>query len=126
MDEKNKQKDKRTFSRILWNFIILHKLHEKAGLIGWDTAFIKDISVKGCYFSSSRIYEKGQVLDIQIFLPILKNPLFLTGEVKRCESHKQLSIYGVAVEFMELNAEQKDILIQTIDFFQRKKEEKNK
>jgi len=121
MNGKNIPKEKREFSRILWNFVILHKLYEKGGLIGWDTAFIKDISLKGCYFSSSRIYETGQLLDLQIFLPILRNPLFLIGEVKRCEGHKQLSIYGIAVAFVDLNTEQKNILKQTVNFFERKK-----
>ncbi len=123
MEEKDKP---RNFARILRNFVILHKLHEKTGLIGWDTAFIKNISVKGCYFASSRIYEKGQILDIQIFLPILKKPLFLSAEIKRCEGHqKQLNLYGIAVEFIDLNDQQKDILKQTIDFFQQKGKKNN-
>ena len=119
MDPNDKQNEKRESPRIARNFIIKHRPHQSDDSIDWDICFIKNISLKGCYCSSSRPYEPGTMLDIQVRLPSLPEPVVLSGKVKRCDTEvgKPVNLFGVAVEFMGLNDEQKKCITETVSFF---------
>jgi len=111
--------EKRQSPRIARNFIVKHRLHHDGNSIDWDACFIKNISLKGCYYSSSRPYNVGELLDLQIRLPTLPEPVLLFGKVKRCscEVGKPVNLYGIAVEFTNLDEEQKKCLAETVSFF---------
>lgn len=120
--ENNKQDDRRISPRISRNFIIKHRPHTSEDL-PWDICFVRNISLKGCYCSSDKPYEEGQILDIQIQLPAFKEPLQLGGEVKRCDfdKNKPAAICFIAVEFIQMDEQQKHILSETVAFFLHQK-----
>jgi len=119
--DNNKQYDKRLSPRITRTFIIRHRPRQDGELFEWDECFIKNMSLRGCYCSGSHPYKEGDILDIQIQLPTAKEPLRLTGEVKRCHPDKPLGVYGIAIQFLDLDEQQKNIINETIAFFLHKR-----
>lgn len=45
----------------------------------------RNISVEGIRFSSIKQLQKGDILFIEVYLPRLKNPIYMTGEVRWSE-----------------------------------------
>ena len=88
---------KRIHPRISWSFIIRFRLHsDRETHGGWNVSIIKNISLGGCYFYSDVPYETGRILDLDVRLPRLIEPMKFTGEVKRCERNEEdkVNIYG--------------------------------
>ena len=118
---------KRIHPRIAWSFMVRFRPHsDKAERGGWYIAVIKNISVGGCYFYSNIPYEPGQILDLEVQLPRLLEPMKFMGEVRRCEcrDEEQVNIYGIAIQFTDMDQAKKDIFIKTITFFLKKQASK--
>jgi len=113
---------KRIHPRIAWSFMVRFRPHEETGRGGWAVSVIKNISIGGCYFYSNVAYESGQILDIEVQLPRLIDTMKFTGEVRRCEhsEEEKTNIYGVAVQFRDMDEQKKDIFVKTITFFLKK------
>ena len=114
---------KRIHPRIAWSFMVRFRPHSEVPVRGgWYIAVIKNISVGGCYFYSSVPYESGQILDLEVQLPRLVDTMKFLGEVKRCERNEEekVNIYGVAVQFTDMDQAKKEIFIKTITFFLKK------
>lgn len=72
--------------------------------------------------------ETGRILDLDVRLPRLIEAMKFTGEVRRCEHNEEdrVNIYGIAVQFTNMDETKKDIFIKTITFFLKKQAAKPK
>jgi len=118
-------REKRVSPRISWRFIIKFKPHTIEDLPVWETATIQNISTGGCSFFSSRSYKVGDILDIEIQFPLLREPMKFLGQVKRSEGEKdkKLSLYNIGVQFIEMDADKIGAFKQTVEFFLKKQSE---
>lgn len=113
--------ERRLWPRISWNFII--KFKRQVGKDSeWEVSAIKNISKGGCFCFSQIVFQEGEVLDIEIQFPTLKEPIKFQGEVKRCAPVKDssLMVFALALRFTQIDIEAKNIFNQTMDFFLKK------
>jgi len=117
MTDNNKWSEKRSHPRIPRQFIIRARAHD-AGTRRWELPILENISLAGCYFLSSVRFEIGQILDIEVQLPVMREPLCCSGEVKRVEPKGTApdSPCGVAVQFHEIEEDKKQKFQQVVDF----------
>jgi len=109
--------EKRAYVRIQRQFITKYRDRVSQEFV-WEFPVIKDISEGGCYFHSSVECKIGQLLDIEIQFPRLKEPMAFVGEVMRIDDQSgDLQRYGVAVQFVDMEQEKKKIFIETLKFF---------
>jgi len=84
----------------------------------WELPMMRNISVGGCYFHSTVNYQEGQCLEIEIQLPVLREPLRCTGLVRRIEPRREgmMDYVGVGLEFMDMQEDVKQKLKEVVDF----------
>ena len=122
-DDESKERELRRHPRISWNFLVRHHPHDEGG--DWaELSTVRNISIGGCYFGSSRTYPVGQVLDLQVKLPGVKDPLVFQGRVRRCDAGEGASVWFIAVEFMNMDTPQRDEFTRVISFFLKKQNQK--
>ena len=82
---------------------------------------LHNVSKSGCYFYSDVLCEVGQILDIEIQMPVFNEYMKFVGEVKRVESQEivQITTCGVGVHFQEMEEEKKKKFIETLKLFSR-------
>jgi hypothetical protein len=124
MEEGFNSREKRASPRISWRFIVKFKPHSIADLPVWETATVQNLSRGGCSFFSSAAYKVGDFLDIEIQLPLLREPMKFLGEVRRCEGEKDKKLlYNIGVQFIEMDTDKIDAFNQTVEFFLKKQTE---
>ena len=122
-DEEEKWRQKRRHPRIAWGFLVRHKPHGPAG--DWtDLSTVKNISAGGCYFGSQKAYRPGEILDLEVKLPGVKDLLRFEGDVKRCDAGAGPGMWFVAVEFINMDYARKDEFTRVISFFLKKQNRK--
>jgi len=82
-----------------------------------DIARTKDLSEKGVAFTASSLLPPRTILDIKLQLPLGKESVDLEGRVLGCEEIKKNLIYGVRVEFINLEEEKRDLLKRFVQLF---------
>ena len=122
MDDPKKFINMRRHPRISWAFIV--KFRRWAKESSWQSSTIKNISVGGCYFGSMNDFSSGEILEIQVKLPAIKEPLLFKGQVKRCDRQEGGNIYFVAVEFLEMDESKKEEFTRVMTFFIKKQNNK--
>jgi hypothetical protein len=112
--------DRRAFPRICRRFIVKFRPKVEIENLPWQVSIIKNISLGGCYFYSAVPYNQGRILELVIQLPLSKSPIYTRSEVKRCEKlsdASELPTFGVAVQFLGLSSQDKEILDSTVRYF---------
>ncbi|MDD5730255.1 MAG: PilZ domain-containing protein [Candidatus Omnitrophica bacterium] len=114
--------EKRIAPRISWNFVVKYRLRRDEFPGPWEVSVIQNISKCGCCFFGSVQFELGAVLDVEIKLPSMKEPMTFVGEVKRCDSNKDrnMNSFRIGVKFLEMDETKKDNFFSTVDFFLKK------
>jgi Tfp pilus assembly protein PilZ len=119
MNEERRGMELRKHPRISWGFIVKFRPKDKNSQ--WQVSTVKNISLGGCYFTSSTKFDIGESLDINAQFPTLKDPIQFKGKVKRCESQQDKSgIYGIAICFSGMDETKKKEFSDTINFFLNK------
>lgn len=72
-------------------------------------ALSKNVSVEGLCFTSSKKIEKGDALQLEVYLPNQKDPIIMEGEVRWCReeegSPKGKSQYDAGIKILSVNGE---------------------
>ena len=121
MGEESIWENLRSHPRIDWSFVTKVRLAESDER--WQMTNIKNISEGGCYFYSSRAFEVGKAVELEIKIPSVDNPIYFMGKIKRCEERKKgtTQVYGTAVQFEMMDESKKDKFIEAITFFLKMK-----
>ena len=124
MTHTNNQDDQRDHARLAKQYIVRIK-PKNDNSPKWGFPTMKDISENGCYFYTSTPYKVGEILDIDIQIPIMQEPVALTGEVKRIDQYDDIKAakYGIAFRFINMEELSRQKLIETIKFSLKKQEE---
>jgi len=123
-DDDPKGSELRRHARISWGFLVRHKPQGEQEA-RTELSTIRDISIGGCYFASQRPYPLGQILDLSVKLPGLKDPLVFQGEVKRSSPGGETpGMWFIGVEFVNIDGAKKDEFTQVISFFLKKQAKK--
>lgn len=78
-----------------------------------------NISAAGLGFISKQWYNKGDVLEMRMMLPMMPPvALYVYGDVVKVE--KQVNVYNIAVKFIEMDDEIKDEIVKFV--FKRQRE----
>lgn len=118
--------ERRQHPRIYRSFMIRFKPKGQEDS-DWQVSTTNNISRGGCYFNSDNKYNAGELLDIDIRFPVLRDFMRFTGEVNRCEfrDSKNFSICGLAVQFLQIEEDRKKVFQDTLDFFLKKQQSDN-
>lgn len=94
--------EKRAFKRVRKKFEVTHEVHSSGGE-RHGKSISENISLGGVYFTSLEQFQIGEMLDCSIKIPGQAEEGKWTARVVRCEGlpGKMISMYGVAVEFVE-------------------------
>ena len=111
--------ERRAYPRVKWRFVVKFRGISSEDQ-NWEFSTLNNISLGGCSFSSSRVFKTGEVLELQIKFPVSRDFLAFRGEVKRCEEIKGECGYRIAVSFLEVEEEKKELLSMTVEIARRK------
>ena len=121
MNKKKKNSEKRKYARLNLGSKINFSIVE----IGKDAipskrfrAIGKNIGVEGILFEADKPLETGTILNLEIFLPDRKDPVYIEGEVRWCKQTNQgkdKSItFDIGVKFLTVDKEHVISLIKFV------------
>ena len=79
----------------------------------WDMVALKDLSAGGVFFYSSKNLGIDSLLDLKIDVSTDSSPIECVGIVLRVKKQKYTSIFGIAAAFMEIGAQDKEMINKT-------------
>ncbi len=90
--------------------------------VEWEGAVVKNLSMGGCYFRSSRPHLEGRELEMYMQLPASRGALPVKGVVRHCRILQEgEEFYFLGVSFELLRPQVQNQFKCAIDFFLNKK-----
>ncbi len=83
----------------------------------WNSVTLKNISAGGIFFLSKNDLGTGSLLDLEIDIVHSSQTINCVGEVIRIERPTSHPIFGIAIEFIELDEQEKEMINTTIEDF---------
>ena len=115
--------ERRQFERLKRKFVVsYHSLDEPKS--SFDISQIKDISLGGMRFVTSRGYAPEAKLAIELQTPFIRERLTLEAKVLESKEVVKDLIYDTRVIFPQLGEDAKHYLTKTIEVFLKKDKEK--
>lgn len=116
--------EQRRYQRITRGFFLHFRPWRLRKTIGWNVSAVHDIGMGGCAFQSNEFYPVGEILEIQIKLPGVDEPMHFLGEVKVLSrarnktgsQEKNLDIHKLQVAFIEMDLKRRQDLADIIEF----------
>ncbi len=109
--------EKRKYKRIEKPFILkLQTVPDEAKETvsdGWDMVVAKDLGAGGVFFHCSKNLGIGTVLDLKIGFSTSTPPIRCVGIVVRIKKQPHTSIFGIAVAFTRIDAQEKEMINRT-------------
>ena len=97
--------ERRRFARAERILSIKHRLYKRKGKVyndrswNWHLSSTKNMSLSGLLFSSDIVYEKGDVIEIEVVMSGILNIYRGFAKIVRSESTRAGLIFNVAVSF---------------------------
>ncbi len=85
----------------------------------WDMVALKDLSAGGVFFYSSKNLGIDSLLDLKIDVSTDSSPIKCVGIVLRVKIQQDTSIFGIAAAFMEISAQDKEMINKTAEEISR-------
>ncbi len=79
----------------------------------WDMVALKDLSAGGVFFYSSKNLGIDSLLDLKIDVSTDSPPIKCVGIVIRVKKQQYTSIFGIAAAFMEIGAQDREMINKT-------------
>ena len=114
--------EKRKYKRIEKPYVVRFQIKQYKGLeistAEWDMVALKDLSTGGVLFNYNKNLGIGTVLDLKIGFSTSAPPLECAGIVTRVKEQQYTSIFGIAVAFTEIGAQEKEMINKaTVEIF---------
>jgi len=105
--------ERRKHKRLSRRFICRFRPFEgEKGKGAWQVSTTKNISMSGCYITTSEPAEKGTVLELEVQMPQLQGGFIrMIGEVTRNEVLQNvpgLTVFGLGIDFMKFDEAKKE------------------
>ncbi len=106
--------EKRKYKRIEKPYVVRFQIKQYKGLeistAEWDMVALKDLSTGGVLFNYNKNLGIGTVLDLKIGFSTSAPSLECAGIVIRVKEQQYTSIFGIAVAFTEIGAQEKEMI----------------
>jgi hypothetical protein len=106
--------EKRRSKRIVKQYIARFRIEpgETQDMIptDWDMVALNDLGAGGIFFHYRRKLKIGTTLDLRISFSVSMPPIECRGVVSRVHKHPNFSIFGIATEFTEIDANIKEMI----------------
>ena len=109
-DDTNKRKYKRIEKPYMVRFRIRPDKTQEIIASDWDMVATKDIGAGGVYFIYNQKLKLGSTIDLKIGFSKDEPPIDCVGIIVRMDTHKHSSVYEVAIAFMEIKADHKNMI----------------
>lgn len=110
--------ERRRTPRIARTFVVKYHWDEE-GRPTWGLSQTKDLSATGLRFVAERLFPVGSLLDFEIRVSTITEPLKVKGKVVWLKPLPLVSTAEHGVEFVGLDDVTKQILQQAVEFFHR-------
>ena len=115
--------ERRKHERIKANFIVSYKVLDE--IDNMDITQTRNLGLGGMLLTTSRRFDTGLNLAIEIRLPFERNPIMLIGKViESIEITKDL-IYDTRLEFLAIDENHRSIISKTVNYYSTKDKEKS-
>ena len=123
----NLPEEKRRHDRIERPCIIrFRQTKPEVSPVQWDVTTVRDMSKTGILFYSSRYFEPGSELEINLRAPLLTKKSIFWVTVVRCKPTPQIKdYYEIAVSVSKIDEATRGAFDKTIEFFIRKKKKES-
>jgi c-di-GMP-binding flagellar brake protein YcgR len=112
-----KNQKRRKYKRIEKPYMTRFQVKQYKGLeissAEWDMVALKDLSAGGVFFYSSKNLGIDSLLDLKIDVSADSPPIKCVGIVLRVKKQQDTSIFGIAAAFMEIGAQDKEMINKT-------------
>lgn len=110
----NEFSEKRKCKRIVKQYIARFRITsgEAQDMVptDWDMVALNDLGAGGIFFHDRRRLKIGTTLDLKIGFSVSMPPIECRGIVTRVHKHPNFSIFGIATEFTEIDANIKEMI----------------
>lgn len=107
--------ERRKSDRIKANFIVSYRVLDE--IDNMDITQTKNLGLGGMLLTTSRMFDVGTHLAIEIRLPFERSPIMLIGKViESVEITKDL-IYDTRLEFMAIDENHRSIISKTVTYY---------
>jgi len=108
--------ERRREPRIVHSFMVRYRA---AGATSpkWMLSPLKDFSASGVRFVAEPGLRPGQALELQLMLPMHREPLGVAGRVAWSEPFGDGSLVEQGVEFVGENAETRVVVVEAVAYF---------
>jgi hypothetical protein len=107
--------ERRKDERIKANFIVSYRILDE--IDNMDITQTKNLCLGGMLLTTSRSFDTGTNLAIEIRLPFERSPIMLIGKViESVEITKDL-IYDTRLEFMAIDENHRSIITKTVTYY---------
>jgi c-di-GMP-binding flagellar brake protein YcgR len=112
-----KNQERRKYKRIEKPYMVRFQVKQYKGLeisyAEWDMVALKDLCAGGVFFNSSKNLGINSLLDLKIDVSTDSSPIECVGTVLRVKKQQYTSIFGIAAAFMEIGAQDKEMINKT-------------
>ncbi len=109
--------ERRKHKRLKRKFIVSFRPYGKN--TAFDVSQMKDISVGGVRFMTSKPYAEGTTLILQFKTPISAFKFEVTGNVIESKKVVENLIYDTHVSFMDVDKDSAKVIKETVDYFSK-------
>jgi hypothetical protein len=121
--------EKRKFKRIKRPFTAKIRLYsqggsKEAGSVKWDIVTMKNLSATGMSFNYTKELPVQTVLEFNISVPFIKEPIHCIGQVCRIDRTQvdnskplRIPVYWIAVQFKDIDETKKEALVKFSEKF---------
>ncbi len=81
----------------------------------WDSVIFKELSTGGTFFSYKKDLGIGTLLDLKIEVPGSILIINCVGKVIRIDKPKSTSMYGIAIKFIDIAEQEKEMINTTVE-----------
>jgi len=123
-EEPEEQPERRKFKRISKNFILKYFDLENPEEI-YEITQLKNISMGGMCFITTRKIEPKTVLGIDLKTPYITNQTYLEGVVLETHTNAVNMLYETRLEFSKIGHDAKFVISKLIEYFTDQEEDQN-
>ncbi len=91
-----------------------HESHE-TGSTGWDSVTLHNLSAGGTFFIYKKGLGIGTLLDLKIDIPESMLTINCFGEVIRIDKPKSTSMFCIAIKFIDIGEQEKEMINTTVE-----------
>ncbi len=113
--------ERREYKRIEKPFMARLRIKQYEGLeissAEWGIVALKDLSAGGALFYYIKYLGLGSLLDLKIYVPNSVLIINCVGKVTRIEQFKPTSVFTIAIKFIDIGEQEKEMINTTVEEF---------